>query len=399
MSPQMSTLGRISGFSNASTRSDSSGMYRPEDNAYYQYYTQDRNLDYFRPSGKRFYFSITGNDPTYPSGLYVKNDLSSLYYCGGLDDKQLSSIEFSTDNLIGYKNFSTYGDISTLSSSATIKRILWYESSLSYPSRPEPSGISFKPDGSQVILCGNLNKYVNNGGVNEYRQYGSIIFQYSLSTSWDINTIQGTAEFSGISPSKIYYFDGGSYTTSGFPTTGVIRDIFVHPDGDKFYYIRDNYLYQGSISSAWDIGSTGQNLNTNVNSLFLDATLVSSQDFIGSFTGIHFSSDGKTVFITSRGKKTTSPLPLYYYGPTIFQYNLSTAWNISTASFVGSHYAGVYRYPFPDQTTNLSWSFRGSSMYMYPSNDTFLLMNLREPFTSLNNEQRTVIDEYNILRY
>lgn len=392
MSPQMSTLGRIIGYSDSISRINESGIYRPEDNAYFQYYKNNFNLNYFRPSGKRFHFTDTSNDPDYPTGLYVKDDLSSLYYCSGLDDSVLSGNEYSTDNFIGVKNFSINGDIDTLPTSTTIKRILWYKSSLSYSTRPEPSGISFKPDGSQVILCGNLNEYLNNGGTNEYRQYGAIIFQYSLSTNWNINTIQGNSEFSGISPSKIYYFDGGSYTTSGFPTSGVIRDIFVHPDGDKFYYIRDNYLYQGSISSVWDIGSTGQNLNTNIYSLFLDATLVSSQDDIGSFTGINFTSDGKTLFITTRGKYQTSPK--YYFGPTIFQYSLSTAWNISTASFTNSYYAGVYRY----EITYPNWSFRGSSMYLYPERDIFLLLNLRETFTFVN-ERRTVLDEYKILRY
>lgn len=345
MSPQSSSLGLIGGdfFRSSTLRSGfRSGIYRPEDNAFIRNYAE--NIDNFYWTGNTFTYPSTSTAPAYLSGIFIKPELDRIYACGG--STQDINGSFSTDNAIYMNSFGENGKISTINSSTTEQLVTWitgsFNNTLSW--YPEPSGFSFKPDGTQLIICGNLMTSTS-GGTSVAR--GPIIFQYSIPSgnAWNPNQIQGyrtneiftflgfnyivytvNVQF-GPAPTKIYGFNS---------TATRIYDIFVHPDGTTFYYLMGGSnvttLYQGSISSAWDIGSAGGNLNLNTASLIINPDLVSSFSLIGYFSGITFNSTGTKLYVISKS-----------YGGTIFQYNLGTPWQINTASFDRFLVVGQYK--------------------------------------------------------
>lgn len=347
MSPQSSSLGLIGGdfFKHSDSRSGfRSGIYRPEDNAFIRNYAE--NIDNFYYTGNKFTYPNTTGNPNYLSGIYIRPQLDRIYACGGNSGDLNGAL--STDNQISLKYLTENGKISSITSTTAGKKITWITGTFNNTIGwyPEPCGLSFKPDGTQIILCGNLSSSSTFTSTTR----GPIFFQYSIPSgdAWDSTKIvgdqDGTFVFLGSTyftytggigslfwypPDKIYGFG----YTSGDPR---IYDMFVHPDGTTFYYLMGgsnvSTLYQGSISSAWDIGNAGGNLTLNTASLTLDTSVTSGFTGVGYFSGITFNSTGTKLYVISKA-----------YGGTIYQYNLSTPWQISTASFKAFLYVGQFK--------------------------------------------------------
>ena len=362
MSPQNSTLGLMGGvfkstFNRAGQRS---GIYRPEDNAYIRNYV-DR-IDNFFYTGNTLTWSDSSNDPITLSSFFIRpND--------NLGNTQIISCSgFDTDGQRGFNNDSSALFSNTINraastgieglSSTTKKPTAWLTGgSGGITWYPEPLGLSFSPDGTQLIVCGHL---ISIPSASTAVDRGPIIYQYTLSTPWNITTIDGSSTWSyggtnygsvSISPTfysnpplKIYYFETPPANILAESSIKV-QDIFVSPNGLDIYYLRNNYIYQGTISSSWNIGADGANISFSPTPFLISADNVSSATFIGSFSGFTFNTTGTKLYVTSR-----------LYGGTILQYNLSTAWNMSTAAFetflyLGNFEAGVGGSSFnPDGT-------------------------------------------------
>ncbi len=143
-----------------------------------------------------------------------------------------------------------------------------------------PQDLTFKGDGTKMYISGNTNNSV---------------FQYSLSTAWDIST--------------------ASYESKSFSVAsqeGSISDTFFKPDGSKFYIcgFSTDTVYQYSMSTYWDV-STASYDSVSFN--------VASQE--ANPRGLVFKSDGSKMFIIGNGSDAIS------------EYALSTAWDVSTASY------------------------------------------------------------------
>jgi len=144
-------------------------------------------------------------------------------------------------------------------------------------------GIFFKPDGTKIYVTG----------------IGSAtIYQYSLSTPWLVSS--------------------SSYDNVSFPfqtPTGETtpRDLTFSSDGTKIYIVGSSQdaVFQFDLSTAWDVSTT------SYNSVSLD---VSSEN--GNPTGLTFSPDGLRMFMIG----STTP-------DAVFQFDLSTAWDLSTATY------------------------------------------------------------------
>lgn len=141
-------------------------------------------------------------------------------------------------------------------------------------------GITFSYDGSNMYaVC--------------YTQ--DAVFQYDLSTAWDIST--------------------ASYANKSFSVANedpVPRDVKFKPDGTIMYVLASSSpdgIYQYTLSTAWDV-STASYANKSLD--------VENEDTNPS--GFSFNSTGTIVYICS-------------YAATINQYNLSTAWDVSTATY------------------------------------------------------------------
>jgi len=165
----------------------------------------------------------------------------------------------------------------------------WGISSASYTStslnvnsiEPNPTGIFFKPDGTKMYMNGYTNDDVN---------------EYNLSTAWDITTATYSQNF-GLS----------SQDTSS-------QGIFFKPDGTKMYMVgsgSDN-INEYTLSTAWDVSTLSYVRNLGMPSGLQNPT------------GIFFKSDGTRMYIVADPNKAV-------------MYSLSTAWDISTASVSHTH--------------------------------------------------------------
>lgn len=135
-------------------------------------------------------------------------------------------------------------------------------------------------------------------GSKMYVEAAGTVYQYSLSTSWDVSTAS-------------YDSKSLSVNTQDTGTSGIVFKA----DGTKFYTVgttNDN-INQYGLTTAWDI-STGSydsiNADLNTNS--------------ANPTGIFFKSDGTQLHIASQTEDA------------LVKYNLSTAWDLSTLSFDSS---------------------------------------------------------------
>jgi len=141
-----------------------------------------------------------------------------------------------------------------------------------------PTGLVFKPDGSEFYIVGDANDSV---------------FQYSLSTAFDISTASFSQSFS-VSPQEIS------------PNALTLK-----PDGSQLYVVGNDSVsvIQYNLSTAFDISTAS----------FSQSFDVSPQD--GVPTGLVFKPDGSQLYVVGNANDS------------VFQYSLSTAFDVSTASF------------------------------------------------------------------
>jgi len=143
---------------------------------------------------------------------------------------------------------------------------------------PLAMGIFFKPDGTKMYIV-----EMNDIQVNEY----------NLSTAWSVSTASYSQNFD-------------VSTQEDFP-----EGVFFKPDGSKMYIVgswRDE-VNEYNLSTAWDISTAVYNQDFDV----------SSQD--NAPKGIFFKPDGSKMYIVG----------IQY--DKVYEYNLSTAWDISTAVY------------------------------------------------------------------
>ncbi|MBO98549.1 MAG: hypothetical protein CMD34_06635 [Flavobacteriales bacterium] len=138
----------------------------------------------------------------------------------------------------------------------------------------------------------------NSNGTKMYTidQNSAVIYQYSLSTAYDVST----ASYDSVS------FSAGSETSSS--TYG----FNFNNDGTKFYVLSyaNDAVYQYSCSTAYDMSTASYESKS-----FSHASQETDS------TGIVFNNDGTKMYITGSGSDA------------IYQYSLSTGFDVSTASY------------------------------------------------------------------
>jgi hypothetical protein len=171
-----------------------------------------------------------------------------------------------------------------------------------------PKGLAFNNDGTKMYLCGEQN---------------DTIYQYSLSSSYDVST--------------------ASYDSVSFSVTAqdvIPNGISFKSDGTKMYIVGGNNdaIYQYTLSTAWDLSTA------SYDSVSLS---VSSQD--ASPYALTFKTDGTVLYILGAANKK------------VFQYTLSTAWDLSSASYVLESVSVNAQDTFP---TGVSLSSDGAKMFI-----------------------------------
>ena len=142
-----------------------------------------------------------------------------------------------------------------------------------------PSGIFFSPDGLKMFMTG---------------ASGNKVYQYSLGTPWDISTLVYDSISLDVSTE-----DGDPY------------DLFVNPEGTKMYITGNatDSVYQYTLSTGWDLSTAS----------YATKSFIVAED--ATPLGLFFSPDGTKMYVTGD------------INNKIFQYTLSTAWDVSTASY------------------------------------------------------------------
>lgn len=224
--------------------------------AYYSAGTESGDLSAAVYAGINF--SVSGQE-SIPSGIFFKPDGTKMYVCGT-----------SGDDVNEY----------TLSSA-------WVVSSASYVQNfsvsgqdTAPASLSFKPDGTKMYVLGGANDRV---------------YQYSLSTPWDLSTAS---------------YDSVSFSVSTQEATPT--GMFFKPDGTKMYITgtTGDDVNEYNLGTAWNVSTASYVQNFSV----------AGQEVTP--VGVSFTDDGEKMYIIGST------------GDDINEYSLSTAWNISTASYV-----------------------------------------------------------------
>lgn len=143
-------------------------------------------------------------------------------------------------------------------------------------------GIVFKSDGTSMFILSNNARTV---------------FQYTLSTPWDVSTATYASKSLSVSSQDI-----------------APQDIQFNPSGTRMFMVGSvsSKVYEYDLVTPWDISSGSYN-SVNFS--------VSQAD---NEYGVYFRSDGLKMYISSQGSSTQNG---------VYQYTLSVAYDVSTASY------------------------------------------------------------------
>ena len=204
----------------------------------------------------------------------------------------------STDTVYQY-SLSTAWDISTASYDSVSFSVTTQAAS--------PNGSFFSADGTAMFICD---------------QTTQTIYQYTLSTAWDLST--------------------ASYASKSLDTTSIApnpRAIYFVSSGTVMIVQSgtNDAVYEYGLSTAYDISTATYNSKT---------FSVTSQ--ANNPWGVEFNSDGTKMFV---GDLTTD---------TIYQYNLSTAYDITTSSYSGTSF-----YTGGEEVLSFGFIFGNSGQKLY----------------------------------
>jgi len=209
---------------------------------------------------------------TGPQSICFKSDGTTFYI---IEDA------IGTSNAIYQYTLGTAWDISTATYAS--KTVTTAYQSYSYEFTPV--GLDISSDGTKIYFTGIFNNVSNQ----------SRVFVYELTTPWDISTAN-----TYLSP-----------TVTAQSTN--LNGIYFKPDGTKVYILGVSTLYQYSLTPAW-----------NITSLTYDSVSLSLSGQDSTISGFAFNRNGTKLIVNG------------VTNDKIYQYNLTTPWSISTASFVRS---------------------------------------------------------------
>ena len=245
-------------------------------------------------------FSVASED-TVPNDVFFKSDGTKMYVAGN-----------GNDNIYQY-TLSTAYDVSTAS----------YDSiSIDISGQTlGPSGLVFHPDGGYFYITG-----------------GGSVFKYSLSTAWDLSTAtysSVTADLTGTQDTSTYNLAFKSDGTKMYVVSGNADTIYQYSTAsyaeqinlDTGNYFSDtlaaNTTY--TISNAGDVQSFQLEVTGGAEGFVLSGATQANEFNVGANglnpVGIVFKPDGLKMFVSNYGDDEVQ------------EWDLSTAWDISTATF------------------------------------------------------------------
>ena len=333
-------------------------------NKEFNFYSEDHSPNgvTFKPDGTKIYMVGDGNDKVFQYSLSTAWDVSTASY----DSKEFSITEdtqskevllnsdgtkmyvlgITNDNVHQY-SLSTAYDISTASYDSV-------EASTSQEGSGQ--GIVFGDNGAKLYLCGTANNTVyqystdqttntldlSTGSVFEINSTSNI--QVGLSNPAASGTVsQGTLLLKVIDLLR-WNLSAATFSQSASVSanTSQPNDLAFKPDGTKMYMVdySGREIVEYNLSTAWDISSV------SYDGVFSVSTTEASP------TGVAFKPDGTKMYVTG------------FSGDEINEYDLSTAWDVTTAS-----HNQIFSIA-SEETTPLSLFFKPDGTKMYVSGNT-----------------------------
>lgn len=248
-------------------------------------------------------FDISSQDNS-PQGLSFKSDGTKMYMLGATGDD------------VNEYSLSTAWDISTAT----------FSHSFSISSQDtSPSGIAFKSDGTIMYMIG--------------RGTSDAVHAYSLSTAWDVSTAEVyVPEANLFNLSSFVFSKSFSVATQENAPTA----LFFKSDGTKMYVIgtTGDDVNEYNLSTAWDVSTSTYSQNFSF----------AAQE--NNPRGIFFKDDGTKMYISGVGSNAVN------------EYNLSTAWDVTTASYSQNFSVNT------QETNNRGLFFKPDGSKMYISGTT-----------------------------
>ena len=172
-----------------------------------------------------------------------------------------------------------------------------------------PQGIAFSKSGEKMFITGNT---------------GDAVYEYTLTGAYCIGTASFVDSFSVNSQDR---------TPTGFAFS---------KSGEKMFVVGhfDDTVNEYTLTAAWDISTAS----------FVDSFSITSQDELA--TGLAFSKSGEKMFVVGNT------------GDDINEYTLSVAWDVSTASFVDSFSVNSQ----DDEPRGIAFSKSGKKMFFVGNN-------------------------------
>ena len=268
---------------------------------------------FFKPDGLNMYITGAGEGAVFKYSLSTAWDISTatIPSYGKIPILSLSALTglfFKSDGTKMYVLDATSDAVNeyTLSTAWDITTASWVYKFYVSSQENAPTSLFFKPDGTKMYVIGTTGDDVN---------------EYDLSTAWDVSTAS--------------YLQVKSIQAEDYVPVG----LFFKSDGTKMYVLGDtgNDVNEYTLSTAWNVSTAS----------YVQRFVVSSQ---ASYpVNLSFNSDGTKMYVIGHNGQSY----------TIHEYGLSTAWNVSTASYLGGFAPKEHRYP-----KDLSFNSDGTKMYL-----------------------------------
>lgn len=191
-------------------------------------------------------------------------------------------------------------------SSSSIKSYYFDDSAVPSFSSADDT-LSIGNNSSRALVFGDSGTYIYVGGTNA----STNIVRYTLQTAYDIGTT------------------GSTQTVSSSLYSSGAQGLAFNDTGTKLFVADGSSVMTLTLNTAWDLSAGSKTTNN------LSSTTDDDGDNITNYTGIRFNPAGTKMFISYRNSAGNPALDSVYH-PKIAEFDLSTGFNVSTASFARS---------------------------------------------------------------
>lgn len=285
---------------------------------------------YWRNDGTRFFTVGTTRDAISQFNCVVPWQVGGATYAGNTtiaQDTDLRDVYFR-DNGLEFYTVGTTNDLVrkyTMTTAWTVTSGVAFNTASAAVAEGTPQAIEFKPDGLVHYVVGQTN---------------DIIYQYGLATAWTVTstrTLQKQLSIGSIEP--------------------VAVALRFNDDGTKMFVLGSSSqaIHEFVLGTAYEVDTATLNFTYSISNLREAA-----------FQGMAFKTDGTRMWIVGSGRNV------------VYQYELSTAWDLSTARI------GIYDFELTGENLPVGIAFANSGYSMYIMGQTLDFIdqyNLNTPYS------------------